>query len=240
MDDIVDDNFEPAPPSPERVAARALVLSAVSCRALIEKDAGKDGAEELRQEIFPWLELIGAASEMEAAETALVATPLGKLAPEKARNSSWQSEGMAVLAWALSCAELPPVHIQCEPADIANAMGFLDNRENTPMHNPRLRDAEEIRKWADTYLTFHWRLRLLESDPGPKNFVSCVATCTWGSLRLDMLELVDNDIAIEGVRVDKVDYDVYRKTISIVQERHQAFNWLLGFATVYSSVTTDT
>jgi hypothetical protein len=119
-------------------------------------------------------------------------------------------------------------------------MGFLEDRENTPLHDPRLRDIAEIEKWADMYLTLHWRLRLLESDPGPKDFVSCVARCNWGPLRLDELELVDNDIAIDGVRIDKLDYNKYRQTLSIVQERHQAFNWLLGLDPVYSAVTTDT
>src|ERR1017187_3006619 len=153
MEEIQDDDIEPVPPTAERVAARAMVLSAVSCRGAIETDAEKPGAEELRKRILPWIERIGAASELERAETSLIATPLGLLDQKTRFNASWQSEGMVVLAWALQCAELPPVHIQCDPADTANAMGFLDDRENTPMHGPILRNEDEIGEWADTYMT---------------------------------------------------------------------------------------
>jgi hypothetical protein len=51
---------------------------------------------------------------------------------------------------------------------------------------------------------------------------------------------LDNDLAIDGVRIDKVENAAYRRTLSITQERHQAFNWLLGFERLYSEVTTDT
>ena len=240
MAEIADEEFESVPPTPERVAARTMVLSAVSCRGAIEKDADKPGAEELRTRILPWLESIGADSELEPAESSLIATPLGLLDQKTRFNASWQSEGMVVLAWALQCAELPPVHIQCDPADTANAMGFLDDRENTPMHGPILRNEDEIGEWADTYMTLHWRLRLISSNPGPLDFVSCVAAATWYPHRLDHLDLVDNDVSIDGVRIDKLDYSKYRQTLSIVQERHQAFNWLLGFEQLYSQVTTDT
>jgi Domain of unknown function (DUF4272) len=240
MTDILDNDFESAPPSAERVAARAMVLSAVSCRGAIESDAGKAGAEALRQRILPWLEDIGAASELEPAEAALISTPLGKLDSRTCVDATWQSEGVQVLAWALHCAKLPPAHVQCDPADVANGMGFLDDRERTPMHNPVLRHEDEIGKWTDTYMTLHWRLRLITSNPGPMDFVANVAAATWYPLRLDRLELQDNDIIIDGVPIHKLDQARYRQILSIAQERHRAFNWLVGFELIYSQVTTDT
>jgi hypothetical protein len=216
-----------------------MVLAAVSCRALIEKDARKAGAEKLRQDVRRWLETIGAAGELEPAEAELISTPLGSLDKTTTWNAGWQSEGMVVLAWALGCAMLPPVHAECEPNDVANAMGFLDERENTPLHCPRLRDGAEIERWADTYLTLHWRLRL-SREPGPMDFVKYVSACTWGPLRVDELEIQDNDLAIKGVRIDRLDHLAHRHVLSITQERHQAFNWLLGLESVYSQVTTDT
>jgi hypothetical protein len=240
MPDILDEDFVPSPPSPERVAARALILAAVSCRALTEKDAGKPGAEELRQGLLPWLDAVGATDELEPAEIDLISTPLGELDPKTRLNAGWQSEGMAALAWVLGYAELPPVHVQCEPSDIANIMGFLDDRENTPMHSPRLRDDAEIDRLRDTCLTLHWRLRQRSFDPAPMDFVAYVAACTWGALRLDDLEILNNDLAIDGVAIDKLNDNKYHEVLSITQERHQALNWLLGFENLYSQVTTDT
>jgi len=72
------------------------------------------------------------------------------------------------------------------------------------------------------------------------DLVKYVSECTWGQLRIDELEIQDNDLAIEGVLIDKLDESARRHLLSITQERHQAFNWLLGFEQVYSKVTTDT
>ncbi len=71
------DDFSLTPPLPGPVAARALVLAAMSCRTLIEKGASDPGAEELRQEILSWLNTIGAGEELEPAEPVLLSTPLG-------------------------------------------------------------------------------------------------------------------------------------------------------------------
>ena len=72
------------------------------------------------------------------------------------------------------------------------------------------------------------------------DFVKYVSECPWAPLRLDGLEILDHDLAIQGVRVDKVERTAFRKSLSIAQERHRAFNWLLGFETLYSEVTADT
>jgi hypothetical protein len=240
MDDFIADDEDPIPPTPQRVAARSMVLAAVACRGAIEKGNGDPDAEEIHRKIMPWLESIGAAGELEPRESSLITTPLGLLDQKAQINASWQAEGMAVLAWALHCAPLPPVHAKCDPAGTANAMGFLGDMKDTPMYGPMLRDEDEIGKWADTYMTLHWRLRLIDSNPGPMDYVACIEKATWYPHRLDQLDLVDNDVAINGVRVDRLDYNTYRQTLSITQERHQAFNWLLGFENLYSQVTTDT
>src|ERR1044071_7544516 len=118
-------------PDSERVSARALVLAAVACRGLIEKDAAKPGAEELRKRVVGWLKDIGVYREMEPAEISLLDTPLGELERKATLNATWRSEGMVVLAWAVGRTELPPVSVECEPSDVANGMGFLDERQQT-------------------------------------------------------------------------------------------------------------
>jgi hypothetical protein len=234
------DDFSLIPPAPGRVAARALVLAAMSCRGLIEKDAGDPSAEELRKQILPWLDTIGAVAELEPAEAALLSTPLGGLDNKQTINMSWQAEGMVVLAWALSYAELPAVHVECDPSDIANGMGFLDERRETPLHSPQLRESAEIEAWADTYLTLHWRLREFSLRSVTIDFVDYVSKCQWASLRLDHLEVRDRELAIDGTRLDNLESKVFRRILGVTQERHTAFNWLLGFEAIYSEVTADT
>jgi hypothetical protein len=237
---LLNDESGLIPQAAERVAARALVLSAISCRGAIESDFEKPGAEVLRQQILPWLEGIGLNDELEPNERALLQIPLGKLGSRDALNSLWRCEGLVVLAWALKWAELPRPQDQCDPPALATSLGFLDERKNTPLHKPALRPKEAIEMWGDTYLTLHWRLRLLTSEPGTMNFVNAVNECEWGTLRVDQLEIVANDVAIEGVMIDKIETEKRRELLSIARERHQAFNWLLGFEQIYSRVNTDT
>ena len=90
------------------------------------------------------------------------------------------------------------------------------------------------------YLTLHWRLRQFGIKPGEVDFVSFATACKWAKMRLDELEVIDNDLAIKGVRIDNLDKDIYRTTVSITQERRIALDWLLGFESLYSHVTTDT
>jgi hypothetical protein len=227
------------PPTPERVAARAIVLAAITCRAMIERDAGKSDAEQLRTSVSDWVNRLGVSSELEQSESDLLSTPLGGLDRGAVINASWCSEGMTVLAWVLGCAPLPAYYTQCEPSNVAHAMGFLRERSDTPLRQPQLRDSNEIVRWEETYLTLHWRLRQFISEPDPIDFAGYVSSCKWGPLRLDELELCEGDLAINGVRIDRLDEATCRTTLSIVQERHRAFNWLVGFESVYSQVTTD-
>jgi len=229
------------PPAPERVAARALVLSAVSWRGLIEEDGDRpDDAEQQRQDAMDWLVSIGAAEEMEAEEVDVLSAPVGTLDQQVAEDATWRTEGMVVLAWALGRADLPPVHIECDAHRVLGGLGFLKDRRKTPLDRPGLRDLDEIHAWADTYLTLHWRLREYAQHPDPIDFVAYVSDCTWGPLRLDGLEIIDDDLAIDGVPLDEVEDDVLNDVLGIAQERHQALNWLVGFAPVYSEVGTDT
>ncbi len=136
--------------------------------------------------------------------------------------------------------ELPPVHQQCIPYEIANALGFLAERASTCLNNPALRAKNRIENWADTHLTLHWRLRQYSLRPEHIDLVSYVAKCKWGPLRTDDLEIQDNDLSVAGVRIDKLEKSAFQELLSITRERHQAFNWLLGFERLYSEITTDT
>jgi hypothetical protein len=228
------------PPSPERVAARAIVLSAVACRGLIEKDASDSRAEDLRQRVLSWIQGIGAYDEAEEHERGLLSTPLGSLSEKDTVDASWKSEGMAVLGWALGLLALPAYDQECEPSDSANRLGFLEDRISTPLAEPHLRSTAEIEHWTDAYLTPHWRLRQYSLHREAINFESYVQSCTWGPLSRAEFQLIDGDLAIAGSRLDRVPDPMFRRALSIAQERHQAFNWLIGEEPTYSLVTTDT
>jgi hypothetical protein len=240
MADILDDGFIPTPPTPERVTKRALVLAAVSCRGVIENDPDPEGAEGLRNRLLPWLEAVGAATELEDRERQMLSAPIGLLDRKASLNASWQSEGMTALAWALDCIELPPFYEQCDPAETAAKMGFLRTLEETPLSKPFLQPADQIGALADSYLTVHWRLREQTLRPRHMDFVEYVAQCNWGPLHLDGVETVEGDLAVKGTPLNRLKENQFREALSITQERHHALNWLRGFEELYSLVTTDT
>jgi len=95
------------PPTPYRVAARALVLSAVACRGFIEKEAGNAEAEDLRLRVASWVASVGISSEVEPHELAMLDAPLGALSPKQAMDAGWLCEGLAMLAWVLQRFPLP-------------------------------------------------------------------------------------------------------------------------------------
>jgi len=237
---LIEADLELHPPSPERVASRAIVLSAVACRGLIEKDVSDPKAEDLRQRVYSWIREIGVNDEAEEHERALLSTPLGSLARKDTIDASWKAEGMVVLGWALGLLALPAYDRDCDPSDSANRLGFLEQRSATPLQKPHLRSAADIEHWADVYLTIHWRLRQYSLKPEAIDFESYVESCSWGPLSLEEVQLIDGDLAIGGSRVDRVPEPMCRQVLSIAQERHQAFNWLIGDEPIYSQVTTDT
>jgi hypothetical protein len=235
-----DEDDELRPPSALRVARRALVLAGLSCRGLIEADAGDAGAEQLRISVRDWWDAVGAVDESEADELRILETPLGALEQREALNAGWRSEGLAVLSWALGATPLPAFWQQCAPSEIANTLGFLQPSEETVAAAASLRSAAEIEHWADTYLTVHWRLREFGRGAVPIDFEKFVAECIWGPLTLAELETVNRDLSVDGIAIADWPQEQVQSIASIVRERHQALNWLLGFDVVYSEVSTDT
>lgn len=228
------------PPPASRVAARAIALVAVSCRSVLEMEDSRDLAELKRLHVCEWLDRLGVIEELEDSEMSVLDTPYRMLDQRAVVNAEWRGEGMLVLAWALGRSELVRYDQVCDSAQVASELGFLHERPETALAKPALRDRGEISRWRDTYLTVHWRLREYQLHAEPIDFPDVVSWFNRGPLRLDGLDLVDGDLAICGRRIDRVSFDEFAQTFSIVIERHKAFNWLLGAARVYSAVSTDT
>ena len=214
----------------------ALVLSSVAARAGLEARADAAEARYMHPRILDWLQATGLAQSLEPAEAALLATPLGELDADIALDAGWQAEGAYVLAWALGRHALLPHDHLVDPDDIAWPLGFLDDRALEREGETELRGEREIDTFLARQLAVHWRLREYALRPGPMDFAAVVANGGWARLDIDQGALVDDDLAIDGGRIDHADDARLQRCTSIASERHRAASWLAGADPVYSNV----
>jgi hypothetical protein len=225
-------------PEPQRVAARAIAMSVVTCRGFIEHDAVK--AAEFWARTQQWFDALGIYGELEEWEREAVATPLGALEPHLHAKCQWLCEGLVVLAWALNRHKLPRHDAQVVAADVSRSVGFLEPRGSTVLARPTLRSAAEITKEAQEAFTVHWRLREFSLTCAAMNLREFLPTAWFGPLQLSESAFVDDDLAIKGVAIASASEQDVRVCTSIAFERHRAANWLRGGAIIYSETDTST
>jgi len=224
------------PPTPLRVAQRALVLASVSCRGFIERDIEN---EPLRQRVIAWLNALGLVDELEPDEASLLTTPVGYLTQQQSVDAGWRCEGLVVLAWALGSRDLPDHDESVHPKEVADILGFLDAAPSA-LGMPTLRPQSELQRCSDLFFALHWRLREFSRYRKPIDFASFARTVWFGPLEIGDLRLVDDDLAIGYLPVSAAPEAEFSRCLSIAMERHQAVNWLRGYAEVYSEVPTNT
>jgi hypothetical protein len=245
-DEDEDEDDETPPPAAARVARRAVVLTAVSARGVIERDFryNGDSVEDARRKlatVIGWLDQLGLDDELEPEERRVLEAQPGELELQDAINALWRVEGLAVLAWALRLSELPRYDQVADIDALWPAIGFLDaDRARALLDRPELRPADELDGFGDQMLGYHWRLRDYGLRPQAMDYRAFAANCWFGSFDLSPFELIDGDLAIAGQRIDRCDRQALGTASSIAQERHLAINWLRGGDEVYSETDTST
>ena len=153
-----------APPSPARVAKRAMVLAALVCRGFIEVESPGE-VEELRASLLPWVDKVGAREEMEQHELVALTAPLGGLDAQTQINLAWAVESLAVLVWAMERYELHPEDTLAEPQSITQKLHLLNDSAKAFVDNPILRDVKVLEEMRDTCYRQHCRLKEFASNP---------------------------------------------------------------------------
>jgi hypothetical protein len=229
---------EPEPPSPAKVARRAIVLATVSCRGILELDPARDEATRFWTRVSEWWSRLGLSAELEPSEAALLAAAFGTSSQQDLVDASWRSEALSVLAWALQRGGLPSHDEQVDPAVVASALGFLE--DHTALESPALRPAADLENYSNVALTIHWRLRDFSLNARALDFAKFCETAWFGPLSLDGVRLVEGDLAIGKLPISRAAEHDIRKVMSVAQERHQAANWLLDASSPFSETDTST
>ncbi len=240
MDDLDDDEVleEFIPPSPLRVARRALTLTAVIDRGNLERaELSKDAADAQHQDLIGWAkEDHDLTTEFEKSELEFLESAVGALDEQSMINASWRIEGLAILAWALNLVELP---VYDQTVNSTVIMTSVIQAAKTILQNPKLRDADEIGKVSEQIFSLRWRLR--EPRNGQALDFARVAEGNWFlSSDISSFRLIDRDIALGDTSVSQAPPAVLQSAVSCTMERDRAIRWLYGAHEIYSEVDLST
>jgi hypothetical protein len=203
---------------------------------MIDEDSG---ASEMAEKILTFVNGVGITDEFLPGETRLLNAPFGTLTDFERVETSWLVEGMLVLAWAIGKAELPKFGTKCNAASVSIGLGMFRPGTKERLTQAVLRDPGEIEAAALSYLALNWRIGKFIADPREKlDFVASLKDPNSPHLVVDGVELVDGDMAIDGLPLPKVKRDRFGEVFTIVRQRFNAFKWLQGYATQYAADTT--
>jgi Domain of unknown function (DUF4272) len=229
------------PPTPLRVARRALALTAVTARAILEQNPEDPKTAERYGELLGWVREIDVGDELEPDEWAVLQRPPGRLERQPQIDSTWRLEGLVVLAWALGRFEIPPHDQLVAVNPLWRSLGLLDaEAARQLLAAPTLRTREEIGTLRNRLFALHWRLRNYSLSPRAMDFAEYARTCWFGPLDLTGLPLADGDLALRGERIDRASREVFSTAHSAALERHQAVNWLRAGPERYSEASVAT
>lgn len=233
---------ESEPPTAERVARRALALSAVTARALLEQEDATDPlVEARRKQLLDWITVIGIDDELEPDEWKVLQRPIGTLDPQATINATWRLEGLGVLSWALGRFKLPEYDQLVDAEVLLSSVGFLDEpAARALLESPVLRPTAELQDLGTQILALHWRLRDFTLRPQALDFTNFSQTAWFGSFDLSRFRLIGNDLALGKYAISQAPDEVFQPAVSSAMERHLAFNWLRGYSLIYSETDTST
>jgi hypothetical protein len=229
------------PPTAERVARRALALTAVTARAILEQDKDNPDTAETYKDLLAWVGDLALDDELEPDEWEVLQRPVGRLDERGQINSTWRLEGLVVLAWALGRFDIPPHDQLVSVNPLWRSLGLLDaDAARALLANPTLHDREEIRTLRNRLFALHWRLHSFYLNQDVLDFAEFARTCNFGPLDISSLPLIEGDLTLRGERIDRAPEEVFSSAHSTAQERHQAANWLWEGPALYSQASVAT
>lgn len=236
-----DEPAELEPPTPERVARRALALAAVTARALLEQDdPNEPWVAAFHRDTLQWVEDVGIGDELEPDEWKVLQRPPGALDERAQIDATWKLEGLVVLAWALKRFEMPPHDELVNPQALIRSFGFQNAAlARELLAAPILRPADELEVMRKQLLGLHWRLRNFSLRPEAMDFLTFSKNCWFGHFDISPFRLIDNDLAIGDSPIIDAPEDLVQLASSCAIERHQAVNWLTQGG-IYSETDTST
>jgi uncharacterized protein DUF4272 len=153
---------------PDRVAARALGLSAVVCRETMESAKDDPHSGEMHDLIIRWIERHDLADALEAKEIDILKAPVGKLSRDDRARAFWRLDQLTILAWALGKVPFPSPWERYAGRWVARRVGFLRNDADMIIKKASLVPAEHVARCsAITDLERNELIQVYRTKPSP-------------------------------------------------------------------------
>lgn len=191
----------------------------------------------------------GLWDEMEALERSFILAGPDDVSQQDLLDSSWLSESIVCLLWALGyLSEIPPYDQQADPELTKK---IPKEPIEVLLRNATLRSSQLIEKQRELAELWHWRSRtrqLQESGQDialPNNYkIEDVIRIASSHAVADGINRspIESDFPALGKPYHKLSDEDFSQVTSIAVERHRAFNWLCGFApkNCWTDTPTDT
>jgi uncharacterized protein DUF4272 len=224
------------PPDADRVAKRALILAALTCRGHL--DTGGPDASAMYARLRQWFDRLALGDETDESERQLMAAPLGSLEPTVSARATWNAEGLAVVAWALRRFDLPSHDTKVDPFEVTDAVGLLSD-DVWLLDEPELRPAEQLGALRDVLYGLHSRLADFRRHRTPKDARTWFEPAWFETLQLAGPFAVDGDIVLGGLSLAEASEQQLEECLWVIAERHRASIWLVGESCPYAMTVAD-
>ena len=167
---VQEDDVEPpltAPPEPDVVAGRALMVGALLERARLE--AARDPARF--KALSAWVEENGLFGNLGADGVDLFEARLGSWSDEDIESVDWTSEELQLLLWALQKADFPTLDTRADAASLVAKLPLL-KQSDAFIESAALRSIDELEVYRALYealleaIRSEVYARSIQEDPG--------------------------------------------------------------------------
>lgn len=230
-----------SPPDAQRVARRALIISAVVCRSNSDHDPTNPDAIDLWNRLKVWIESLDVTTEIEPAEKEMIYAPLGSLDPKRRFRATWHAEGLVILAWALGRCPFPQYAQKVDPFELTDSLMFLDAEAGAIIQNATLLSHAELAACRELFYAIHCRLRDFQRHKEAKEIAHWIEPGWLDALRIESPLGPTGDLRVGDVEIADAKDNKVNEYEWAMCERHRAAIWLAGEeGPLYSRVPVDT
>ncbi len=236
-DDYLDIELRP----PSSVMARAVVLSTLARRGLLEILPNEAEATETdRFDLAAWAEH-EVAAWIEPAEMLVLRSPYHSLNDDALALCLDAGESLVALSWGL---DMPAAQLTAidTPADLPALLETFPHpwqRTDRAIAAARLRSEAEIAVERERAELWWWRASLSEGDGSEDEIETALPDVLREAGAAGLIDATDGDFRVGGQPFRMLNEDRRATILMIATARLKALNWLCGFGASWTSAPLD-